>query len=74
MINWKVRIKQKWFWLAMFSLLTILAQQLGFAVPKEIEPIFNTVLSLLVTIGIVQDPTTRGFEDSQRALSYTEPR
>ena len=33
----------------------------------------NAVFGLLAILGVVNDPTTRGLSDSQRAMEYREP-
>lgn len=74
MINWKLRLQRADFWVALVGLLTLLAQQLGFELPSNISAITNTLLSIAVLVGLVNDPTTKGLNDSQRALSYDEPK
>lgn len=74
MINWKLRLQRADFWVALVGLLTLLAQQLGFELPSNISAITNTLLSIAVLVGLVNDPTTAGLGDSQRALGYHEPR
>ena len=79
-MNWKVRFKNK-VWLGMFLSLII-----GFVfnilkmfdiVPVVTENmilnIVNQVLTFLGLIGVIVDPTTAGIEDSNRAMTYTEP-
>lgn len=81
-INWKVRLQHIPFLLGLFSLLLLLAQQvaaifgydLTAAMSEQISSILNTVLSILVLIGVIVDPTTRGTSDSERALMYRRPR
>ena len=82
MINWKVRIKQKMFWLALIPAILILIQTVAALFGIEIDisgvsarliDIVNAVFAVLVILGIVTDPTTKGFGDSERALTYTEP-
>lgn len=82
MINWKVRFKNKAFWLGLVPLLLLLIQQvaaifgitLDFGVLQEqLVAIIGTVFALLALLGIVVDPTTEGIGDSERALSYDEP-
>ena len=70
MINMKLRYKQRWFWVGLFSLLFLLAQQLGLKLPENISAIVNTILSILTLLGIINDPTTKGLSDSERALNY----
>ncbi|NKN40460.1 phage holin [Streptococcus alactolyticus] len=74
MINWKLRFKNKATLLAIASTVILLIQQLGFKLPDNIEDVVNTVLTLLVLLGVVNDPTTAGVGDSAEALTYTEPK
>lgn len=81
-INWSVRLKNKNFWLALVPALALLAQafanifnltlEFGDTVDK-ILVFINVLFAFLVLIGVVNDPTTAGFSDSERALTYTEP-
>jgi phi LC3 family holin len=82
MINWKVRIKNKAFWLALIPALLVFVQAV--AVPfgynwdfaglqSELIAIVNAAFVLLSILGIVTDPTTEGIGDSDRALLYDEP-
>ena len=81
-INWKIRFMHKPFVLALFSLLLLLAQQVGVmfgydltsGMSEQLTNILNTVLSILVLMGVVVDPTTSGTSDSERALMYRKPR
>lgn len=82
MINWKVRVKNKMFWLALIPAVLILAQTICalFGVDIDISgvsakliDIVNAVFAVLVILGIVTDPTTKGVKDSERAMTYTEP-
>ena len=82
-INWKVRIKNKAFWVALIPALLLLIQQVcavfGVALDfselqTQLVAIVGTVFTLLAILGIVTDPTTAGVGDSQQALGYTEPR
>lgn len=82
MINWRVRIKNKAFWLALIPALLVFIQAV--AVPfgynwdfaglqTELIAIVNAAFVLLSILGIVTDPTTEGIGDSDRALLYDEP-
>lgn len=81
-INWSVRLKNKNFWLALVPALALLAQafanifnltlEFGDTVDK-ILVFINVLFAFLVLVGVVNDPTTAGLSDSERALSYTEP-
>ena len=74
MINWKLRFKNKATLLAIASTVILLAQQLGFKLPDNIADIVNTFLTLLVLVGVINDPTTEGISDSPKALTYSEPK
>lgn len=81
-INWKVRFQHKSFLVALFSLILLLIQQVavvfGYEIPvalsEQVISIINTVLSILVLMGVIVDPTTANISDSKRALHYNEPR
>lgn len=81
-INWKVRIKNKAFWLALIPALALIATTVasvfGYTIDLttlvgKIQAVVNAVFALLVILGIVVDPTTSGVGDSERAMTYTEP-
>lgn len=81
-INWTVRLKNKNFWLALVPAIALLLQagadifgiKLDFGVTIDKILVFiNVLFALLVLIGIVNDPTTAGFGDSEQALGYDEP-
>ena len=81
-INWKVRFMHKPFFFFFFSLVLLLAQQVGAVfgydltsmMGEQLTAIFHTVLSILVLMGIIVDPTTKGTSDSQQAQTYRRPR
>ena len=72
-INWKLRFKNKATLAAIVATAILLAQQLGFKLPDNINDVANAALTLLVLLGVVNDPTTAGLSDSKRALDYQEP-
>ncbi|HGH0780954.1 TPA: phage holin [Staphylococcus pseudintermedius] len=81
MINWKVRMKKKSFWVAIVSALAIFITNVtgafGLDYTAQVDmvvKIINSVLTLLVSMGIVVDMTTKGIGDSHQALEYEEPR
>ena len=74
MINWKLRFQNKTTLLAIASTVILLIQQLGFKLPDNIADIVNTFLTLLVLLGVINDPTTEGVSDSPKALTYSEPK
>ncbi|MCW6682086.1 phage holin [Aerococcaceae bacterium NML160702] len=82
-INWRVRAKNKNFWLALIPALALLAQavmavfeiNLDFgATVDRLLVVVNTLFVVLALVGIVNDPTTQGLGDSERALTYEEPK
>ena len=83
MINWKVRIKNKNFWIALIPAVLLLAQvvaavfgytiDLG-ALGDKLLAVVNALFSVLTILGIVTDPTTAGIGDSKQALTYNEPK
>lgn len=83
MINWKVRVKSKKFWLAMIPAVLILIQVVLalFGVTFDITDlqekllaVVNAVFVVLAILGIVTDPTTAGISDSKQALTYDTPK
>ena len=79
-INWKVRLQNKTWLLAMLAAIVALAyQMLGLlgVVPAvsqdQITQLIGLVVNILVALGIVVDPTTTGVTDSTRALHYDKP-
>ena len=81
-INWKVRFKNKAFWLALVPAVLLLVVQVAAVfglqldlsgLQSQILAIVETVFVLLAVLGIVQDPTTQGVSDSERARGYDEP-
>ncbi|MFH0402090.1 phage holin [Streptococcus sp. A23] len=73
-INWKLRYKNKATLTAILATVVLLAQQLGLKLPDNISEVFNTALTLLVLLGVINDPTTAGIEDSVQALTYSVPK
>lgn len=82
-INWKVRIKNKPFWLALIPALLLLVQvcaapfgyEWDFGVLNaQLSAIVNALFAVLAILGIVADPTTKGMGDSEQALSYEKPK
>lgn len=82
-INWEVRLKNKQFWLALIPAVLLLVQTVaavfGFALDlsvlgDKLLVVVNTLFTVLVILGVVVDPTTKGIKDSDNALTYTEPK
>lgn len=83
MINWKVRIRNKGFWLALVpaALLFVQAVLACFGVTwdysqvsEELLGVVNALFAVLAILGVVADPTTEGIGDSEQALTYDEPK
>lgn len=83
MINWKVRIRNKNFWLtlipAVFLLIQVVAAVFGFTIDlgdlgNKLLEVVNALFAVLAILGIVTDPTTAGVKDSEQAMTYTEPK
>ena len=81
-INWKVRIKNKMFWIAVIPAVLLLVQtvcsvfgiELDFGdLQDKLLAVINALFAVLVILGIVVDPTTEGLGDSERAMAYEEP-
>ncbi|HEP7455050.1 TPA: phage holin [Streptococcus pyogenes] len=66
--------KKKVTLMAILGAIFLLAQQLGIKLPSNIADIANTAVTLLVLLGVVTDPTTKGLSDSEQALTYHEPK
>lgn len=82
MINWKVRIKNKNFWITIIPAIILVIQAVAaiFGVTLDLGDIgnklvtvVNAVFVVLAILGIVTDPTTKGIADSERAMTYDEP-
>lgn len=57
------RLKNKYFWVSFISLIVLLFDQLGIVLPFDLENISETILSMLVLLGIIVDNGTKGFND-----------
>lgn len=65
-INWKARFKNKTFWVALVSGVVGFTQLFGVKVfPDNWADIFNTILGLLVGLGILVDASTEGISDKK---------
>ena len=83
MINWKVRIKNKLFWVALIPAVLLLAQVVaavfGFTLDlgelgNQLLTVVNAVFGVMAVLGVVTDPTTAGVSDSAQALTYDSPK
>lgn len=82
MINWRVRVRNRQFWLAVIPAALLLVQTILVCfgvewdysgVAGELLAVVNAVFALLAVLGVVSDPTTEGVGDSDRALGYEKP-
>ncbi len=82
MINWKVRIRNKTFWMTFIPAVLLLIQSVaavfGYALDFEalsgkLSAVVEAVFVLLTILGIVNDPTTAGLADSDNAMTYHTP-
>ena len=80
-INWIVRIKNKAFWVALIPavllLIQVIAAVFGYTLDlgdlgNKLLDVVNAVFAVLVILGVVTDPTTKGITDSDQALTYTD--
>lgn len=83
MINWTVRIKNKNFWLAVIPAVLLLVQTVaavfGYSldlgeIGNRLIAVINAAFSVLVVLGVVNDPTTAGISDSKQARGYNYPK
>lgn len=83
MINWRVRIKNRNFWITLIPAILLLVQviaavfnytlDLGQLGTKLLE-VVNALFVVLAILGIVTDPTTAGIRDSEQAMTYDKPK
>lgn len=83
MINWRVRIKNRNFWITLIPAILLLLQviaavfnytlDLGQLGTKLLE-VVNALFAVLAILGIVTDPTTAGIRDSEQAMTYDKPK
>lgn len=76
-INWKIRFKNRVWLLTFIGTIVAFAYQvcsLIGIVPKvaedQVMDLVKILLTLLVGLGVIVDPTTSGTADSERALTY----
>ena len=82
-INWKVRIKNKNFWIsaipALLLMIQVVANVFGYTldlgdIGNKLLAVVNAVFAFLSILGVVNDPTTATLNDSDRAMTYDAPR
>ena len=62
----KARLRNKYFWVSMLSLVVLLLDQLGIKLPVDINEIGGTILSIAVLLGIIVDNGSEGFSDGDK--------
>ena len=81
-VNWKIRLANPNFWLslipALFLLVQVCAAPFGYdwdfaVLNQQAAAIVNAAFGVLAILGVVNDPTTAGVDDSARAMTDTEP-
>ena len=81
-MNWKVRIRNRQFWLAIIPAIALVVQGVaavfGYTIDLttlvgKLQVVVDAVFACLVILGIVVDPTTDGIGDSKRAMTYERP-
>ncbi len=82
-INWKVRVKNKVFWItiipAVLLFIQAIASVFGFNIDmgelgNRLLYVVETAFVILSILGIVTDQTTVGIGDSENALTYDTPK
>lgn len=82
-INWKVRLKNRDFWIAIVPAVLLLIQVVAsaFGYPLDLGDLGNRLLAVvnaafgvMAILGIVNDPTTATLSDSINAMGYEEPK
>lgn len=81
MINWKLRLKNKTTLIALLTaVVALIYQTLGLfkIVPSisadDVLKVAGLAVNVLVLLGIVVDPTTKGITDSEQAKGYDKPK
>lgn len=82
-INWRVRFRNKSFWLALIPAVLLLIQTaaavFGYSLDlgelgNRLLAVVNSAFAVLSVLGVVVDPTTEGTGDSRQAMEYWYPR
>ena len=82
-INWKVRLKNKNFWIAFIPALLLLIQVVaavfGYTLDlgdlgNQLLAVVNAAFAVLSIVGVITDPTTKGVSDSEQAMTYDKPK
>lgn len=81
-MNWKVRLKNKAFWMALIPAIVLSIQAVaaifGYSLDlaelqDKIIAAIDALFAVAVIVGVCIDPTTEGISDSARAMTYDKP-
>lgn len=82
-VNWRVRISNPNFWTSLIPALLLLVQAVAALFGWTIDlsdmqgkliVVVDALFTVLAIIGLVNDPTTATFNDSELAMTYEEPK
>lgn len=80
-MNWKLRIKNKTVLTGLIGALLLFIKQVtelfGLDLSTQLEQVSalaGTIITLLVGLGVIVDPTSKGIKDSGIVQTYTKPR
>lgn len=76
-MNFKIRLKNKAFWVACIALIILILQYIQSMSGMDfnvslIEKILNAILLCAITMGILLDPTTPSMSDSDLVMNKNE--
>ena len=74
-MDWKTRINNKAFWVALIPALALLAQMIGnifglnladlTGLCNQLLDVINALFAVLAILGVAVNPTTKGFKDNK---------
>ena len=73
-VNWKVRLRHPAFYAAVVGLLGFILTDAQIIDVGRFEIYAQLISGVLVAGGVIADQTTAGISDSQKALTYDEPK
>ena len=83
MINWKVRLNNKVFWVTIIPAVLLLVQAIAAVFGYTLDftdlkarliAVVEAAFVVLAALGVIVDPTTAGIQDSKLAMTYEEPK
>ena len=81
-VNWRVRLVNRTFWVSIIPAILLVVQLVLDLVGIKMDfgewgnklvAIVDAIFIVLSIMGIVNDPTTEGLNDSVRAMTYDKP-